>query len=184
MKAGKVRHIGLSNETPWGVTEFVRLAEQHGLARIVSVQNPYAMSNRSLDNGLDETLHRSGVSLLAYSPLAFGALTGKYDEVGLNAAEQPGRMALFNSMKQQRWARPEALAAARLYNALARAHGLTPTRLALAFCYTSWRVASTIIGVTTKAQLDENLDAWGTTLSAELLAEIDKIRWTHRDPAQ
>ena len=184
VKAGKVRHIGLSNETPWGVTEFVRLAEQHGLARIVSVQNPYAMSNRSLDNGLDETLHRSGVSLLAYSPLAFGALTGKYDEVGLNAAEQPGRMALFNSMKQQRWARPEALAAARLYNTLARAHGLTPTRLALAFCYTSWRVASTIIGVTTKAQLDENLDAWGTTLSAELLAEIDKIRWTHRDPAQ
>jgi aryl-alcohol dehydrogenase-like predicted oxidoreductase len=148
------------------------------------VQNPYALNNRTLDNGLDETLHRSGVSMLAYSPLAFGALTGKYDEVGLNAADKPGRMAIFDSMKAQRWARPESLAAARLYNTLAKKHGLTPTRLALAFCYTSWRVASTIIGVTTKAQLDDNLDAWGTRLSAELLAEIDKIRWVHRDPAQ
>jgi aryl-alcohol dehydrogenase-like predicted oxidoreductase len=184
VQAGKVRQIGLSNETPWGVGEFLRVAEMHGLARIVSVQNPYALNNRTLDNGLDETLHRSGVSLLAYSPLAFGALTAKYDAVGLNAAEQPGRMAIFDSMKAQRWARPEALAAARLYNQLARDHGLAPTVMALAFCYTSWRVASTIIGVTTKAQLDENIDAWGTTLSPELLAEIDKIRWTHRDPAQ
>jgi aryl-alcohol dehydrogenase-like predicted oxidoreductase len=184
VQAGKVRHIGLSNETPWGVNEFVRVAEQHGLARVVSVQNPYALSNRSLDNGLDETLHRQGVSMLAYSPLAFGALTGKYDTVGLTSSDKPGRMAIFDSMKAQRWARPESLDVARLYNALAQKHGLTPTRLALAFCYTSWRVASTIIGVTTQQQLDEDLDAWGTELSPELLAEIDKIRWMHRDPAQ
>jgi aryl-alcohol dehydrogenase-like predicted oxidoreductase len=184
VKAGKVRHIGLSNETPWGVAEFVRVAEQHGLARIVSVQNPYALNNRSVDNGLDEVMHRLGVSLLAYSPLAFGALTGKYDEVGVHGAQKPGRMAIFDSMKQQRWARPEALAAARDYNALARAHGLTPTRLALAFCFTSWRVTSTIVGVTSIAQLDEQLAAWGTTLSPELLAAIDKIRWLQRDPAQ
>ena len=87
-------------------------------------------------------------------------------------------------MKQQRWARPEALAAARRYNALAREHGLTPAQLALAFCYTSPRVASTIIGVTTPAQLDENLDAWGTTLAPELLQAIDRLRWELRDPAQ
>jgi len=184
VKAGKVRHIGLSNETPWGVNEFVRIAEQHGLARIVSVQNPYALTNRILDNGLDETLYRQGVAMLAYSPLAFGVLTGKYDTVGLHSAEKPGRMAIFDSMKAQRWARAESLEAGRLYNALARQHGLTPTRMALAFCYTSWRVASTIIGVTTQQQLDEDIDAWGTKLSPELLAEIDKIRWTHRDPAQ
>jgi aryl-alcohol dehydrogenase-like predicted oxidoreductase len=185
VKAGKVRYIGLSNETPWGVCEFVRLAEQPGLPRIVSVQNPYALTNRSLDNGLDETLYRSGVALLAYSPLAFGALTGKYDAVGVEDARQrPGRLALFDSMKQQRWARPEALAAARRYNALAREHGLTPAQLALAFCYTSRRVASTIIGVTTRAQLDEDIDAWGTTLSPELLAAIDRIRWQIRDPSQ
>ena len=184
VQAGKVRYIGLSNETPWGVSAFVRAAEEHGLPRIVSTQNPYALVNRSLDNALDETLHREGVSLLAYSPLGFGVLTGKYDEIGFHSDAKPGRIAIFDSMKQQRWARPEALAAGRLYNALARRHGLTPTQLALAFCYTSRRVASTIIGVTTLAQLDENLAAWGTTLSPALLAEVDAIRWAHRDPAQ
>ncbi len=184
VKAGKVRHVGLSNESPFGVAEFVKLAEMHGLPRVATVQNPYALTSRALDNGLDEVMNRLQVSLLAYSPLAFGALTGKYDEVGLHGSVQPGRLAMFETMKKQRWARPEALAAAKLYNALAKKHGLTPARLALAFCYGSWRVASTIIGVTSKAQLDENLAAWGTTLSPELLAEIDAIRWTHRDPAQ
>jgi aryl-alcohol dehydrogenase-like predicted oxidoreductase len=86
-------------------------------------------------------------------------------------------------MRKQRWGRPEALAAARRYNALARAHGLTPLQLALAFCYHNWRVASTIIGVTSLAQLDECLDAWSVSLSPELLQEIDRIRWEIRDPA-
>jgi aryl-alcohol dehydrogenase-like predicted oxidoreductase len=185
VRAGKVRHIGLSNETPWGLCEFLRLAEQHGLPRVVSVQNPYALVNRVVDNGLDEVLHHSGVGLLAYSPLAFGTLTGKYDAPGFDEARpELGRIARFASMRQQRWARPDTLAAARRYNALARANGLTPTQLALAFCYGSWRVASTIIGVTSLAQLDENLGAWGTTLSPEVLEAIDAIRWQHRDPAQ
>ncbi len=186
VKAGKVRAIGLSNESPYGVHEFVRLAEQYGLPRIATVQNPYCLINRTLENGLDETMYRLGVSLLAYSPLGFGLLTGKYDAPGLESAESPkeGRMAKFESMRKQRWGRADALAAARRYNALARANGLTPTQLALAFCYTKWQVASTIIGVTTVAQLDEDLAAWGTTLSADVLAEIDKIRWDIRDPAQ
>jgi len=93
-------------------------------------------------------------------------------------------MAMFESMRKQRWGRPESLAAARRYNALAREHGLTPTQLALAFCYTNWRVASTIIGVTTLQQLDDNLDAWGTTLSPELLQQLNAVRWELRDPAQ
>ena len=184
VKAGKVRHIGLSNETPYGLAEFVHLAEQHGLPRVATVQNPYCLINRTLENGLDEAMHRHGVSLLAYSPLGFGLLSGKYDQLGLNDPAKPGRMALFESMKQQRWGRAESLAAAARYNALARAHGLTPTRMALAWCFTRWQTASTIIGVTTRAQLDENLDAWGTTLAPELIAEIDKIRWELRDPAQ
>lgn len=185
VKDGKVRHIGLSNETPWGVSEFLHVAEKAGLPKVVSVQNPYALVNRAFDNGLDESLHRTGVSMLAYSPLGFGTLTGKYDAVGFTSStEKPGRIALFESMRQQRWARPETLAAARRYNALAREHGLTPTQLALAFCYQSWRVASTIIGVTTKAQLDEDIDAWDTRLSPELLAAVDRIRWDIRDPAQ
>jgi aryl-alcohol dehydrogenase-like predicted oxidoreductase len=185
VRAGKVRHIGLSNETPWGLGEFVRVAEAHGLARVVSVQNPYTLVNRVVDNGLDEAMHRSGVSLLAYSPLGFGTLTGKYDEVGLDAERpQLGRLARFASMRAQRWGRAETLAAARRYNALAREAGLTPTRLALAFVYGNWRVASTLIGVTTLAQLDECLDAWDTTLPADLLARIDGIRREIRDPAQ
>ena len=182
VKAGKVRAIGLSNESPYGVHEFVRLAEQLGLPRVATVQNPYCLINRSYENGLDETCHRLGVSLLAYSPLGFGLLTGKYDANGL--VGDAGRMALYDSMRKQRWGRPEALDAARRYNALAREHGMTPAQLALAFCYTNWRVASTIIGVTSLAQLDECLDAWGTALSPELLKEIDKIRWELRDPAQ
>jgi aryl-alcohol dehydrogenase-like predicted oxidoreductase len=185
VRQGKVRYIGVSNETPWGVHEFVRVAEQYDLPRIATVQNPYALVSRAVDNGLDETMHRLGVALLAYSPLAFGVLTGKYDESGFEgpAAPRGARLTLFERMKGQRWARPDALAAGRRYNALARQHGLTPTRMALAWCYANWRVASTIIGVTTLAQLDEDIDAWGTPLAPELLAEIDKIRWETRDPA-
>lgn len=184
VQAGKVRHIGLSNETPYGVAEFVRVAEAHGLPRVLTVQNPYCLISRALDNGLDETMHRLGVASIPYSPLGFGLLTGKYDERGFHDPDSRGRMALFERMKQQRWGRPEALAAARRYNALARDHGLTPTRMALAWVYTNWRVASTIIGVTSREQLDEDLDAWGTTLPPELLAAIDQVRWDIRDPAQ
>lgn len=183
VRVGKVRAIGLSNETSYGVHEFVRLAEQHGLPRVATVQNPYGLINRTVENGLDETMHRLGVSLLAYSPLGFGLLTGKYDATGFEGADAHGRMALYESMRKQRWGRPESLAAARRYNALAREHGLTPTQLALAFCYGKWQVASTIIGVTSMAQLDECLDAWGTTLSPEVLQAIDAIRWDVRDPA-
>jgi aryl-alcohol dehydrogenase-like predicted oxidoreductase len=184
VRAGKVRHVGLSNETPYGVAEFVRVAEAHGLPRVATVQNPYCLVNRAVDNGLDETMHRLGVSLIAYSPLAFGLLTGKYDERGIDDPANPGRLARFERMKQQRWGRPASLAAARRYNALAREHGLTPTRMALAWVYGNWRVASTIIGVTSVAQLDEDLDAWGTALAPELLDAIDAIRLEVRDPAQ
>jgi aryl-alcohol dehydrogenase-like predicted oxidoreductase len=186
VKAGKVREIGLSNETPYGVHEFVRLAEQHDLPRVATVQNPFCLVNRSVENGLDETMHRLKVSLLAYSPLAFGLLTGKYDEAGIDGAQtdRESRIGKFESVRKQRWGRPESVAAARRYNALAKANGLTPTQFALAFCYTRWHVASTIIGVRSLAQLDEDIDAFGTELSADVLLEIDRIRWECRDPAQ
>lgn len=185
VKAGKVRHIGLSNETPYGVHEFVRLAEQHGLPRVATVQNPYCLINRTWENGLDETCHRLNVSLLAYSPLGFGLLTGKYDESGITGPSAPkgARIASYESVRKQRWGRLEALAASRRYNQLARDNGMTPTQMALAFCYTKWQVASTIIGVTSLAQLDEDLAAWGTTLTPEVLQAIDAIRWELRDPA-
>jgi aryl-alcohol dehydrogenase-like predicted oxidoreductase len=141
--------------------------------------------NRTVENALDETLHRLGVSLLAYSPLGFGLLTGKYDASGIEGPQAPAqsRIAKFESVRKQRWGRPEALLAAKMYNRLATQNGMTATQMALAFCYSQWRVQSTILGVTSVAQLDEDLDAWGTKLSPEVLAEIDKIRWVHRDPA-
>jgi aryl-alcohol dehydrogenase-like predicted oxidoreductase len=184
VQAGKVRYIGLSNETPWGLSEFVQQAGMHGLPRVATVQNPYTLVNRTVDNGLDEMMHRLQVSLLAYSPLGFGTLSGKYDDVGYLGGQPDERMTRFEAFRKQRWGRPAVLEAAGRYNALARARGLTPTQMALAFCYTNWRVASTIIGVTSLAQLDENLDAWGTTLPQELLDQIDAVRWTLRDPAQ
>ena len=185
VRQGKVRFVGLSNETPYGVHEFVRLAEQFELPRVATVQNPYCLVSRSVDNGLDESMHRLGVSLLAYSPLGFGLLTGKYDQSGTSGASAPmdARIAKFETVRAQRWGRAEALAAARRYNALAREHGLTPTRMALAWCYGNWRVASTIIGVTSLAQLEEDLDAGDTRLPPELLAAIDQVRWETRDPA-
>lgn len=183
-REGKIRHIGLSNETPWGLSEFVHLAERHGLPRVVSVQNPYSLVNRVVDNGLDEALHRHGVGLLAYSPLAFGTLTGKYDALGLDDPAKPGRLAIFDSMRRQRWARPDTLAAARRYNALAAELGMSPATLALAWVSSRWVTASTLIGVTSAAQLDENVAALGRTLDADTLSRIDRIRWEMRDPAQ
>ncbi len=185
VKQGKIRHIGLSNETPYGVHEFVRLAEAHGLPRIVSTQNVYCLISRGLENALDESLHRLGVSLLAYSPLGFGLLTGKYDQSGIEGPDAPkdGRIARYESVRKQRWGRPDALKAARRYNQLARDNGLTPTQMALAFCYGKWQVSSTIIGVTSIPQLDADIDAWDTRLSPELLAAIDEIRREIRDPA-
>ena len=130
-------------------------------------------------------MHRLGVSLLAYSPLAFGLLTGKYDASGLTGPTAPAqaRIAKFESTRKQRWGRPDALVAARRYNALALANGMTPTQMALAFCYTKRQVASTIIGVASVAQLDEDIDAFGTRLAPEVLKQIDLIRWEMRDPA-
>jgi aryl-alcohol dehydrogenase-like predicted oxidoreductase len=186
VKAGKVRAIGLSNETPYGVCEFVRLAEQHGLPRVATVQNAYHLLNRTHENGMDEAMHRLQVSLLAYSPLAFGLLSGKYDASGITGPDAPkdGRIAMFESVRKQRWGRPEALDAARRYNALAREHGMRPAHMALAFCNSKWQVASTIIGVTTQAQLDEDIDAFNTALSPDVLKAIDAIRQEMRDPAQ
>jgi aryl-alcohol dehydrogenase-like predicted oxidoreductase len=185
VKAGKVRHIGLSNETPYGVHEFIQLSEKHGLPRVASVQNTYCLLNRTVENALDETLYRLGVGLLAYSPLGVGLLTGKYDKSGIVGPDAPPgtRLSGYESVRKQRWGRQIAFDAALRYNNLARDHGLTPTQMALAFCYHNWHVASTIIGVTSVAHLDEDLDAFNITLSPEVLAAIDEIRFDIRDPA-
>lgn len=175
---GKVRHVGLSNEHPWGVMEFVRLAREHGLPRVVSTQNAYSLLNRVYEYGLAETCHREQVGLLAYSPLAFGLLSGKY----LKDTGASGRITLFEGFGQ-RYSKPNVAPAVQAYAELAAAHGLTPTQLALAFTYRRWCVASTIIGATSLAQLDQNLDAWDVDVTPELAAAIDAIHLRYTNPA-
>ena len=176
--AGKVRHIGVSNETPWGVGRFLEAARHADLPRIVSIQNPYSLLNRSYEIGLSEFAHRDGIGLLAYSPLAFGVLSGKY----LNGARPAGgRLTLFDRFV--RYSNPQAEAATAQYVALADAHGLTPAQLALAWVNSRPFVLSNIIGATTLAQLEENLRSIDVTLDATLLAGIEAIHTRQPNPA-
>ena len=178
VKAGKVRQVGVSNEHPWGVMRFTQLAEAHGLPRIVSTQNAYSLLNRTYDTALAEVCHREQVGLLAYSPLGFGFLSGKY----LDNPAAAGRVTQFSGFAQ-RYSKPNVEPAVRAYAALAREHGLTPAQLALAWCYRRWCVASTIIGATTMAQLEENLGAWELRLSEDVLAAVDAIHLRYTNPA-
>lgn len=178
VQEGKVRHIGLSNESPWGVLEFAREADALGLPRVVSIQNAYSLINRVFEYGLHETCHRERVGLLAYSPLAFGHLTGKY----LADPHADGRITHFPQFGQ-RYDKPGVRPAVEAYCALARRHGLTPTQLALAFVRSRPFVASTIIGASRMAQLEEDLDALATPLTPDILADIDRIHLTHSNPA-
>jgi aryl-alcohol dehydrogenase-like predicted oxidoreductase len=178
VRAGKVRYVGLSNETPWGVSEFVRLAQAHGLPRVVSLQNAYSLLNRVFEYGLAEACYREEVGLLAYSPLAFGHLTGKY----LDDPRAPGRVNLFENFGQ-RYTKPNVAPATRAYVELARAHGMAPATLALAFVYSRWFAASTIVGASTLEQLRENLAASQVELAPELLQEIEAIHLRYTNPA-
>ena len=178
VQEGKVRYVGLSNEHPWGVCRFVRAAEQYGLPRVVSVQNAYSLLNRVFEYGLAETCHRERVSLLAYSPLAFGLLSGKY----LDRPDAPGRINLFPGFGQ-RYARENVAPAVRAYAALARSAGLAPAALALAFVSSRWFVASAIVGATSLEQLRQDIEAKDVALDADLLAEIERIHLRNTNPA-
>ena len=178
VREGKIRYVGVSNEHPWGIMQFVRLADELGLPRIVSTQNAYHLLNRTFESTLTEVCHRERVGLLAYSPLAFGHLTGKY----LTDPAAPGRLTQWPSFGQ-RYTKPNVAPATQAYVALARQHGLTPTQLALGFVRSRWFVASTIIGASSLEQLRETLPATQTPLTAEILAEIDAIHLRYTNPA-
>lgn len=178
VKSGKVRHIGVSNEHPWGIMEFRRLAAEHGLPIIVSTQNAYNLLNRIYETALTEVCHREQVSLLAYSPLAFGHLTGKY----LTDPAAPGRLTQWPAFGQ-RYTKVNVGPAVAAYAELAKKHGLTLTQLALGFVRSRWFVASTIIGASSLKQLHETLPAMLTPISDELLAEIDAIHLRYTNPA-
>ena len=178
VKAGKVRHIGLSNETPWGVMEFVRCAEQLGLPRIVSIQNAYHLMNRTFEAGLAEVCHHSQVGLLAYSPLAFGWLSGKY----LADPQAHGRITLFPGFGQ-RYNKINVPAASAEYVRIAQQSGLSPAQMALAFARTRWFTSSVILGATSVQQLQENLDSAEIMLSAEVLEKIEAVHRVYPNPA-
>ncbi|RJF99131.1 aldo/keto reductase [Noviherbaspirillum saxi] len=180
VKSGKIRQIGVSNETPWGVSEFIKQSEQRGLPRIASIQNAYNLVNRSFETGLDEVCYRENIGLLAYSPLAFGQLTAKY----LDDPKAQGRLTKFPPNWSPRYLRPSVFEASRQYAELARTHGMTPATLALAWCYSRWLVASTIVGATTLAQLQENIDALSVRLPDEIISAINAIHARITNPAQ
>jgi aryl-alcohol dehydrogenase-like predicted oxidoreductase len=178
VEEGKIRHIGLSNEWPWGLMQFLNAAREYGLPRIVSVQNAYSLVNRTYETALLELCHREQVSLLPYSPLAFGHLSGKY----LDNPKAQGRITLFAGFGQ-RYQKPMMEGAVAAYAQLAREHGLTPTQLALAFVGSRWFVASTIIGATSLAQLEENLSAFKRPWSSELEQSVEQLHLRFFNPA-
>ena len=168
--AGKIRYVGLSNESAWGTMKFLELAERHGLPRVVSVQNPYNLLNRSYEVGLAEVSDREQVSLLPYSPLAFGVLSGKY-----LGGEQPAdaRLTLFDRFT--RYTKDPGVRATAAYVNLAREHGLDPAQMAIAWVTAQPFVTSNIIGATTMEQLAANIDSAEVTLTDELLEGIEAI---------
>lgn len=177
VQAGKVRYIGLSNETPWGLSRALGAANQYGLPRVVSVQNAYNLLNRIYEYGLAEFHHREGVGLLAYSPLGQGQLTGKYLH---GAAPAGSRKVLFQRFS--RYETPRADSATQAYLDLARQSGLDPVQMALAFVRTRSFVVSTIIGASTMQQLETDIDSIDVQLSEEVLAGIDAIHEQSPDP--
>lgn len=178
VKEGKIRAIGVSNEHAWGVMEFLRLAKEHNLPRIASIQNCYNLINRGFEFSLAEIVFREKLSLLAYSPLAFGLLTGKY----LPGGSGVGRATLFQGFAQ-RYSKPNVAPACKIYTELAARHGMSPATLALSFVMHRWFVTSTIVGATSMAQLKENLDAWEKPLSLEIMQQIEAVHLRYMNPA-
>ena len=177
VQTGKVRHIGICNETPWGIAEYLRLSAEKGLPRIVSIQNPYSLLNRTFEIGAAEFAHRENVGLLAYSPLGFGVLTGKY----LNRAQpDKARLTLFNRF--QRYLNDQGIRCTERYVALARDHGLEPAQMALAFVHSRPFLTSTIIGATTMEQLQANIASASITLSKDVLRAIEDIHTAQPNP--
>jgi aryl-alcohol dehydrogenase-like predicted oxidoreductase len=177
VQAGKLRHIGVSNETPWGLMRFLSLAEQNGAPRMASIQNPYSLLNRSFEVGLAEVAIREDCGLLAYAPLGAGTLTGKY----LGGRRPEGaRMTLFPD--NTRYMGPRAERAVQAYVDLAARHGLDPAQMAIAFVTSRPFLTSTIIGATSMEQLEKDIAAADITLSTDLLEDLESLHEEHTIP--
>lgn len=177
IKEGKIRYLGLSNETPWGVCEFSHTAKQLNLPKAISIQNAFSLLNRTFHLNLAEACRFHNLGLLAYSPLGFGLLTGKY----LNGIPENSRLALFQGFGS-RYDKPNLVEAVKGYVNIAAEYGLTPAQLGLAYVRSRWFVASTIIGATTMSQLKENLSSSNIELTKEMIAKIDEIHSSYPNP--
>jgi aryl-alcohol dehydrogenase (NADP+) len=178
IQAGKIRYIGLSNETPWGVMKFRQIAEQLGLPSVISIQNAYNLLNRVSDWAIAEICYREPLGFLAYSPLGFGLLSGKY----LEAQPENARMTLFPQFGA-RYHKPNVNEAVQAYQAIAQRYHLSPAVLAIAFVRSRWFVTSTIVGATSITQLQENLSAVDVSLAAEIVKAIDEVHAQYSSPA-
>ena len=178
IKAGKIRHIGLSNESPWGVMKFLSLSEFKDLPRMKTIQNPYSLLNRKFEVGNAEVSHREQLGLLAYSPMAFGILSGKYRN---GKMPENSRLQLFPRMT--RYNSEESLKATELYATIADKYGLSLAQMSLAFVTDQPFVTSNIIGATTMAQLRENIASADLSLSKEILDDIDQVHKQFSNPA-
>ena len=179
IRAGKIRHAGVSNETPWGLCEYLRLSREANLPRVVSIQNPYSLLNRTFDIGLAEIAHREKVGLLAYSPLGFGVLSGKY----LNGNLPEGaRLTLFGKT-YKRYNNHAARECTRQYAAIAGEYGMDPAQMALAFVNRQPFVTSTIIGATSMEQLAANIASVDVELDRTLMKRIDEIHRSQPNPS-
>lgn len=175
---GKIRQIGVSNETPWGLMRFLEESKKHDLPRISTVQNPYSLLNRTFEVGLAEVAYRESVGLLAYSPLAFGVLSGKY----LTGEQLPeARLQLFPNFA--RYNSVQTREASALYNSIAKQNGLTLTEMSLAFIRGQQFVSSTIIGATNLQQLEENINTETVSLTKEVCEAIEKVQAAIPNPA-
>ena len=177
-KQGKIRHWGVSNETPWGVMNFLRKAEQNGLQAPITIQNPYNLLNRSYEVGLAEVSLRENIGLLAYSPMAFGLLSGKYHN---GSDVRNSRIKLFP--KLPRYNHESTFRIAAMYIKIAEKYGLSPAQMSLAFVCTRPFLWSTIIGATTMKQLKENVDSIHVEIPGEALNEIEEVHKRNSNPA-
>lgn len=178
VQAGKVKHIGISNETPWGVNEYLRIAREENLPRIVSIQNQYSLTNRTFEIGLSEIAIKEQVGLLAYSPLSMGVLTGKY----LDGAKPAGARFTLRARNHDRYNPPHVNEVVRKYGEVAKKYGLDPAQMAIAFVVAQRFITSTIIGATTLDQLKVCIDAGELELSSAVLEDMQRIYTEHPDP--
>jgi len=178
VKSGRVRYIGISNETPWGTIRYLNIAKEKSMEKIVTIQNPYSLLNRIYEVGLAEISQHENVGLLAYSPLGFGQLTGKY----INRTDKNSRLGLFGDWFT-RYSNEECLGAVKKYLKIADKYNLSLTHLALAFVNTRPFVTSNIIGATTMEQLKENIDSVNIEITETMLEDINQVHSSQPNPA-